>query len=176
MRLLGWLPAEGSPHIVADADAARGIETQATVVVLPAEAGVDELVAAITSAEAYAGTQPLLRAIAGGSRASSDAVAAGDAAPSLDAVLDGAAAAAVECWRGRGAPGAHPDPAPARRAGAEEAALRIEIRRLERDAAAAAEHTVQVETTLRTVLGSRTWRYSESARELYHAARRRLQR
>jgi hypothetical protein len=163
LRLLGWLPPAGTAH---------------RVTTLPDAAGVDEVVAAVASATEYGGDDPLLTAIAAG--AGIPHSAAYDDAPvklaALQAAVDDAAAAALDCWRHRGSPGAAPDPTPARRAAAESAALRVELRLGEREAEAIRERLDTVETQLRQVTGSRTWRYTETAREAYHAARRRLQR
>jgi len=164
MRLLGWLPDADASYAVADAPGEGKI-------VLPSEAGIDEVVAAIAAAREYAGSDPLRRAIASGA-------GQGDGAQSvvaaIEVVLDTAATAAVECWRSRGAPGAQPDPAAARRTGTEQARLRVEIRRLEHELEALPLHVNHLESELRTVTSSRTWRYTRSARGLYRAARRRL--
>jgi hypothetical protein len=224
LRLLGWLPAAGTPHAVVDADEASvaavagGLDAAATGVAVVAtdfageldadaacsrigaarclalprgEAGVDEVVAAICSAVVYVGAHPLLTAVAVGAgvpvSTEADSISAAlsgsarpasapppDIARALDAALDSAAGAAVDCWRGRGSPGAVPDPAPSRREGAEQASLRVEIRRLERELDALSLHANHLDGELRQVVGSRTWRYSETARGLYRAARQRL--
>ena len=147
LRLLGWLPPAGTPRVLTG---------------LP-EGGPDEIVAAV-AASGYAGEHPLLAAIAAG---------AGAATTALTDALDEAAASALDCWRDRGSPGARPDPTPSRRIAAESASLRVEIRRLEREAEAAALHANHVETQLRNVLGSKSWRYTEGARDMYRHIRRR---
>lgn len=166
MRLLGWLPDADTPYSIADTPGAVGGTGGARVVVLPAEAGVDEVVAAIAGAAAYAGTDPLRAAIAAGARQDDDGA--------IESALDTAATEAVDRWRQHGSPGAIPDPAPARHAAAEQARLRVEIRRLEHELQALPLHVNHLETELRKVTSSRTWRYTESARGLYRAARRRL--
>jgi len=163
LRLLGWLPPVGTAH---------------RVTTLPVEAGVDEMVAAVASATEYGGDDPLLTAIATGAGIP-HAVPFEDAPvtlAALQAAVDDAAAAALDCWRHRGSPDATPDPTPARRAAAESAALRVELRLRQREDEAIRERLDTAETQLRQVTGSRTWRYTETAREAYHAARRRLQR
>jgi hypothetical protein len=219
MRLLGWLPAdEATPHLVVDggdAHAARGaaVPGEADVAVpvvvslagdagpvpagwliVPAHAGVDEVVAAVSSAQAYAGRHPLLSAIAAGAgvpvtgpgaTAAETRLTAGAAAPpatspadatiaALTSALDEAAAAALDCWRGRGSPGAVADPLPARRLATQHAALRVELRALERRLDLATQRAAQAEAETQLVLGSRTWRYSERLRTAYHSARGRL--
>ncbi len=130
----------------------------AEAVELPPEAGVDERIAAAVA-----------RGSAGGDERSGEITA-------ISATFDTAAAAALDCWHGRGSPGAIADPAPSRREGAANAALRVEIRRLERELEALSLHTNHVETELRRTLDSKSWRYTEGARDLYRAARRRLRR
>jgi len=163
LRLLGWLPDADTSYALADAPGEG-------YVVLPPEAGADEVVAAIAAAREYAGSDPLRRTIASGARP----VGTQSVVAAIDAALDTAATAAVECWRSRGAPGALADPAPARHAGTEQARLRVEIRRLEHELEALPLHVNHLESELRTVTSSRTWRYTQSARGLYRAARRRL--
>ncbi|HXA29262.1 MAG TPA: hypothetical protein VN193_11010 [Candidatus Angelobacter sp.] len=91
LRLLGWLPADaGTAHAVVDADAdVSGLETSVVAVVagltgaadavreqvgngrclvLPAHAGVDEVVAAVASGARYLGSHSMLAAIAAGPR------------------------------------------------------------------------------------------------------------
>src|SRR5581483_3649945 len=184
LRLLDWLPVD-SPHVVVDgggalpdlrdgevavvaectgaADAVLAHLGAERCRVLPVHAGADEVIAAAASALGYEGGHPLLAAIA----------TPGDTA-SLEAALDGACRAAVECWRGRGAPGAIPDARPARRLGTQHAALRVALRMEEREREAAEQRAAAAETAAQLVIGSRTWRYTERARDAYHAARRRL--
>lgn len=157
MRLLGWLPDAATTYVLADTADGEGV-------VLPDDAGVDEVVAAIAGATAYAGSDRLRAAIAAGAADGGD----------IESALDQAATAAIDCWRGRGSPGAASDPAPARHAGTEQARLRVEIRRLERELEALPLHVNHLETELRKLTSSRTWRYTENARGLYRAARRRL--
>ncbi len=184
LRLLDWLPVD-APHVVVDGGDAQpelhdgevAVVAQCTgaadaVVarlgaercrVLPMHAGADEVIAAVVSALRYEGGHSLLRAIA----------TPVDTA-SVEAALDGACRAAVECWRGRGAPGAIPDARPARRLGTQHAALRVALRMDEREREAAEQRAAAAETATQLVIGSRTWRYTERARGAYHAARRRL--
>jgi hypothetical protein len=144
---------------------------------LPADAGVDEVVAAVACASRYAGLHPVLAAIAAGAGVPCDAAAAPRAgAAEIAAALDQAAAAAVECWRGRGSPGAQLDHAPTRRAATQNAALRVEIRGLERDLEAAEAHAAGTQAAADLITGSRTWRYTERVRGAYHTARGRLRR
>jgi hypothetical protein len=245
LRLLGWLPGDaGTPHVVVDADAdVAGSELRAPLVavvpeltggadamrarlgaerclVLPLDAGVDEVVAALASAARYVGSHPVLAAIAAGVRdaegsaaISSDAAAvekaqsaaeveqaesaaevktqgaaareipaaattspaaAGTSSTTASAAIDSAAAAAVDCWAGRGSPGAVPDPRPARRTATQHAALRVELRALEQEQQAAIARAEQAETAASLITGSRTWRYTERVRDAYHKGRRRL--
>src|SRR5258707_6106100 len=96
LRLLGWLPADGTPHVMMDADSgslaviARATDATGSVGMgLPPEAGVDEIIAAVASASAYRGSDPLLAAIAGG-------VGGGHAVSvdGIDGALDSAATSA----------------------------------------------------------------------------------
>jgi len=172
LRLLGWLPADGTPHVVVDSDS-DGLAVIAAAagspgIALPPEAGVDEIVAAVASATAYRGSHPLLTAIAAGvGEHAVTVVGIGDA-------LHSAAASALDCWRDRGSPGAIPDPTASRRISAGSAALRVEIRRLEREIEALDLRANHAETQLQHVLGSKSWRYTEGARDIYRAARRRM--
>jgi hypothetical protein len=233
LRLLGWLPADaGTPHVVVDADAdvmtselpaalmavvpeltgsADAIRARLGAercLVLPLDAGVDEVVAAVASAARYVGSHPVLAAIAAGVRDAEgsaafpseelggdrtaiteiqDAAAREDPAAAItspaaaanspttaSAAIDSAAAAAAECWRGRGSPGAVVDPRPARRTATQHAALRVDMRALERERDAAVVRAQQAETAARLITGSRTWRYTERVRDAYHKGRRRL--
>jgi hypothetical protein len=172
LRLLGWLPAAGTPHVVMDAHSAGlaviAADSGSTGSLLPLEAGVDEIVAAVASASAYHGSHPLLTAIAAGAGENAPTVAG------IDAALDSAAASALDCWHDRGSPGAIPDPTASRRISAENAALRVEIRRLEREVEALDLRANHAETQLQHVVGSKSWRYTEGARDIYRATRRRM--
>jgi hypothetical protein len=174
-----------------DVDGVRTLVGAQRCRVVPAQAGPDEVVAALACAAAYAGSRPLHVAIATGAgvpasvdSASIVAALRGTATPpsrphmaaELGALLDAAASAAVERWIRRGSPGATPDDAWSRRVRIEQAALRVEIHRLEREPELLGLHVNHLETELRRVLGSRTWRSTEGARQLYRAARRRLRR
>jgi hypothetical protein len=131
----------------------------------------------VASASRYGGSHPLLAALAAGAGVPCDTPAAREAvADEIAAALDEAAAAAVECWRGRGSPGARPDPAPTRRAATQSAALRVEIRAVERALDDAEAHAADVQAAAELITGSRTWRYTERVRGAYHAARGRLRR
>lgn len=168
LRLLGWLPAAGLRFVAVDVAAPGRIGVvcdefggPSSPRVIPEEAGVDEVVAALDTAAEYTGGDAVLRAVAAGA----DQVSAG---------LDAAAAAALDTWRSHGSPDAVADPAPWRRAAAESAALRVEIDRLERELESLSLHTNHLDTELRRVVESKSWRYTESARGLYRAARRRM--
>jgi hypothetical protein len=199
LRLLGWLPDDAeTAHVVVDggdADAAiSGVAAGAVPVVvslggdaaplpagwlaLPGHAGVDEVIAAVASAQAHTGQHPLLAAIAAGAGVPAPwpPAAAEAAVATLTASLDEAATAALDCWRGRGSPGAIPDPLPARRLATQHAALRVELRALERRLDLATQRAEQAEAETQLILGSRTWRYSERFRTAYHSARGRLRR
>jgi hypothetical protein len=146
MRLLGWLGGDE----------------------LPQHAGVDEVIAAVVVDQRYAGSNAVLAAIAMGSRDGAD--------PAAMAVLDAAAESALECWKRRGSPGAVADARPGRRVGTLHAAMRVEMRRLEREVEAATARAEKAEAAADLVTGSRTWRYTEKLREAYHGARGRLRR
>ena len=155
LRLLGWMQGGG----------------------LPEHVGVDEVVAAVS--QGYEGPPSIVAAIAapahdGAAHAAMDSVedapnTAQAAMAAVEEALNKAATAAVECWKQRGSPGAVEDARPGRRVGTQHAAMRVEMRALERQVEAA-------ETAVELITGSRTWRYSERMRDAYHAARRRLQR
>jgi hypothetical protein len=237
LRLLGWLPADaGTPHVVVDADAdvmaselpaplmavvpeltgtAEAMQARLGAercLVLPLDAGVDEVVAAVASAARYVGSHPVLAAIAAGVRdaegsaaipsaasaemdsaaaataietegvaaredpaaATTSPAAAGTSATTAAAAIDSAVAAAVECWRGRGSPGAVPDPRTTRVTATQHAALRVDMRAMERERDAAVVRAEEAETAAGLITGSRTWRYTERVRDAYHKGRRRL--
>jgi hypothetical protein len=92
------------------------------------------------------------------------------------AAFDEAARTAISTWHDRGSPGAIPDPAPARRAATQHAALRVELRMLERDIESAEQRVTNAEEAARLITGSRTWRYTERLRTAYHQTRGRLKR
>ncbi|HZS15751.1 MAG TPA: hypothetical protein VFC09_14240 [Candidatus Dormibacteraeota bacterium] len=135
---------------------------------LPEHAGVDEWIAAAGDGQRDDWSRPVVAAIAEGARDP-------DGGAALRA-LDGAARAALDCWRGRGSPGAAADMRGARRTASQYAALRVEIRMLEREVEAAEQRAAARDAEMRLVLGSRTWRYTERLRSAYHSTRGRLHR